>query len=181
MDTARLWVLGDRLRSALFCNAIMRLMCDIYGGYIHEGGQWISSVTLDYIYDSTCEGSVLREFAKDLVLSDGPISERALTYQEDPQAHRRLWEELILRGGDAVRDVATERGFSNDGDYYSPYAPHRQAKYKIVTHGRDLQNFVIGRKRQDTAWLEEVVWQWEYGTVQIEWTLVVLKPSRTSL
>lgn len=159
LNAARLWTLGDRLRSPEFCNDVMYLLMDTYGSYTHDSGQWLSAATVDYIYSHTTEESALRRFAKDDIISDGPLCERALREQSDKEEFKEEWIELIRRGGDVVVDVAMVAGFSNDKDNEeAPYISANQHKYIVNTKGtRSIEDFVNGVKRGALAWEVEIV------------------------
>lgn len=154
LNAARLWTLGDRLRSPDFCNDVMYLLMDTYGSYTRDSGQWLSAATVDYIYDHTTEESALRRFVRDNIISDGPLCERALKEQSDREGFKEEWIGLIRRGGDVVVDVAMVAGFSNDKDNEeAPYISANQHKYIVDMKGtRPIQDFVNGAKRGTLAW-----------------------------
>lgn len=117
-------------------------MFDKYG--TPETTHWISAANAEYAYDNTANGSLLRKFVRNLVVSDKPLSRRAISDKKDPETMKSNG-----RGcGDIVLDVALESSFSNDRRHVvdGPYQPLEQSKCPLPIIGRSLEGFIKGKK-----------------------------------
>lgn len=61
-------------------------MFDKYG--TPETTHWITAANAEYAYGNTANGSLLRKFVRNLVVSDEPLSRRAISDKKDPETMR---------------------------------------------------------------------------------------------
>jgi hypothetical protein len=140
----KLWVLGDNLGSPLFMNEAMHLLFRKYDG------NWIFADDADYVYKNTAQGSKLREFILEVILTNGPLSVGAKC---DGGGDIDNWCSLIRRGGDIVVDVARKGCFSkvDEKEEEVPYDPKYQDKYLVPEKTRDVDEFIQGKMQGSTG------------------------------
>jgi len=141
-----LWILGDQLRSAAFANEAMHLIFTRYNREYLEAG------TAEYVYENTTEGSKLRRFIRDLVLSEGPLRERKHANQVAHAKYKHEWKMLIRRQFDLVVDIALEGSFYSEGSLTRPY-PYlweQHSDYLEPINTRPIEDFLKGKQRQGT-------------------------------
>lgn len=146
MGVENIWAMGERLQSPQLCNDAVLLMSTIYQS------AWISACSVDIAYSKTSSGSKLRKYILDMFITDGPLCHKALkTTSEENKlgAYENDWNNLILRGGELVLDVARSSGFLQDNeDLWVKEAPYNNCEnYLVKVKTRPIEDFLEGKKR----------------------------------
>jgi hypothetical protein len=108
--------------------------------------RWIDAADVEFVYKNTSEGSKLRAFTRDLIISMGPLSETCVMDED----WIREWHSLIKAGGDLVLEIAQAKSsFSNYIDH-TRYDVTAQDEYLLPITTRLIEDFMAGKKRTRT-------------------------------
>ncbi|KAK0124523.1 hypothetical protein ONS95_009472 [Cadophora gregata] len=144
-----LWVLGDKLQSARFSNAVMFHMFD---GYRDED-TFISTKSVEIAFYEIADGSKLRKFLMDLLNVQGPFCKRVLESKK-AAGYVRDWQRLIQSGGDIVLQIVQNASLIDDywanwddAEEEIPTWMESQHKYLLPITSRPIDDFLQGKKR----------------------------------
>ncbi|CAG8951024.1 hypothetical protein HYFRA_00006421 [Hymenoscyphus fraxineus] len=117
----RLWVFGDKFLSPHFSNTAMRLAMTNYAA-----GMCLEAQDAEYAYENTLDDSLIRNFIKDLITTEGPFNENVLDFDSD---FFNRWIVLLAKGGDLVKECCVT-GFKEWSKITDrPWAKHNHEKY----------------------------------------------------
>ncbi|KAG9248772.1 hypothetical protein BJ878DRAFT_286807 [Calycina marina] len=137
---AKLWVLGNRLISPLFCNEVMHTL------FTKHYQIRLTAEEVDYVVENTAEESKLRKYVKTLILTDGPL--RGCKEENPRTAEFRDWLRLIEAGGPFIANIAAFHSFSKEGDFPDrPYFNGEHEHYLEPATARPMNDILAGRRR----------------------------------
>lgn len=140
------WAMGERLQIPQLCNDTIFLISVIYKSV------WISASSVATAYSKTSSNSKPRKYILDMFVTNGPLCPKALktmSKESKQGAGEKDWNDLVLRGGEAVLDIARTSGFLRDNkDIRAKEAPYNNCeKYLVEVKTRPMDCFLEGKKR----------------------------------
>jgi hypothetical protein len=149
LTAGEVWAVANKLQIPGLANEAMYFLFDYYQTKLIEAEH------ARFAYENTGEGSILRKFMRDLIITDGPLS--AYPYhdlKEQAPKYKEAWHSLIKDGGDLVLDVVTAgSSFSNNEDpdgKSCPFHYDNQDEYLLPITTRPIEDFVAGKNRAGT-------------------------------
>jgi hypothetical protein len=112
LTASEVWAVANKLQIPGLANEAMYFLFD----YCQT--QLIKAKHARFAYENTGEGSMLRKFMRDLIITDGPLSADSYhDFKEEAPKYKEAWHSLIKDGGDLVLDIVTAgSSFSNNED-----------------------------------------------------------------
>jgi hypothetical protein len=109
LEAGGVWAVADKLQIPGLANEAMYFLFDYYREIR------IDAMNAKFAYENTGEGSRLRNFVRDLIIVDGPLSAAVDEGVTEPASEfREEWHSLIKDGGELVLDIAKAgSSFSN--------------------------------------------------------------------
>jgi hypothetical protein len=89
--------------------------------------RWINAADVEFVYKNKSEGSKLRAFTRDLIISMGQLSEICVMDED----WIRDWYSLIKAGGDLVLEIAQTKSSFSNYSYHTPYNVTAQEEYLL--------------------------------------------------